>query len=89
MMARPQKQVFQTRGAATYLSENGVKISPSYLEKTRLRGTDDPRDRGPDFYRDPHGICIYTRIDLDRYAETRLAALRFRGTAPPPPQLRV
>ena len=79
---------YQTRQAADYLTQNGCRTSPSKLEKERSRGSDDPRDKGPDFFRDERGICWYPQRSLDRYMEKRLAALRFRGTAEQPANFR-
>jgi hypothetical protein len=83
-----ESTVFQTTGAARYLNLRGIKTSTSQLEKLRLRGADDPRDRGPDFYRDLRGICIYPRLELDKYAEARLAGLEFRAPAQQPKNFR-
>ena len=81
--------VFGTRDAAAYLSEqHGVHASESFLQKARTRGTDDPRDRGPDFWRDARGICWYERAALDRYAASRLAERRFRTRAEQPENFR-
>lgn len=78
----------QTRGAADYLTTNGLRTSPSLLEKLRSRGPDDPRDHGPDFFRTPAGTCLYPVRALDRYLEHRLAALKFRGGAEQPANFR-
>jgi hypothetical protein len=64
-----------------------VRRSGSILQKYRLRGKDDPRDRGPDFYRDPSGVCWYSKAALDAYADEQLRALTFRGAAPQPASL--
>jgi hypothetical protein len=79
----------KTADAARYLTEQrGHTTSKSTLEKVRARGPDDPRDHGPDFYRDAHGVCWYDEDALDRYAAQQLAALKFRGAAPQPANFR-
>jgi hypothetical protein len=88
-MAEPE--VFQTKAASAFLAtrpRGALKRSPSLLEKFRTRGADDPRDKGPDYYRDERGICFYRRIDLERYAEERLARLQFRAPAKQPANFR-
>jgi hypothetical protein len=77
-------KAFRTSAASRYLATRGVVASPSFLEKARVRGPEDPRDRGPDFARDSTGTCWYAKADLDRYADQRLAARQFRGAAPQP-----
>jgi hypothetical protein len=77
-----------TKPAAKYLTERGRRTSPSYLEKVRGRGPDDPRDRGPDFFRDERGICWYPTEALDRYVALSLAARKFRAPAPQPENFR-
>jgi hypothetical protein len=79
-----QDQNFRTKDGSKYLAERGVSASPRYLEKCRSRGTEDGRDRGPDFYRDERGICWYSRSALDQYAAQRLAARQFRAPARQP-----
>jgi hypothetical protein len=83
-----ETQNFRTRAASDYLKSRGVSASPSYLEKCRTRGVDDKRDRGPDFSRDPNGLCWYSRLSLEVYAAQRLATRQFRAPAPQPKQLR-
>ena len=87
-MADSSKQRFRTKPAAAYLSEGGLTVSASYLEKCRLRGAEDPRDRGPDWSRDPRGLCWYSKAALDDYIERRLAALQFRAPARQPANFR-
>lgn len=77
-----------TRKAAQYLTENGLKTSLSTLQKMRGRGQDDPRDRGPDFFRDTAGLCWYPVKGLDRYIKQRLSGLKFRAPAPQPANFR-
>jgi hypothetical protein len=83
MTPRPIKSL-KTQEAAAYITERGVQVSRSYLEKARTRGPDDQRDRGPDFTRDPHGVCWYDLQALDRYADERLRTRQFRTAAPVP-----
>jgi len=81
-------QNFRTGPSSKYLEAHGVEGSPSLLEKLRTRGPDDPRDKGPDFFRDEKGRCWYPKYALDAYIAKRLAARQFRAPAPQPPQLR-
>ena len=78
----------RTKKAAEYLTERGARTSQSLLEKFRTRGPDDPRDHGPDFWRDELGICWYPLEALDRYIAQRLAARRFRAPAQQPQNFR-
>jgi hypothetical protein len=79
---------YKTGEASLYLTKRGRRISKSRLEKFRQRGPEDPRDRGPDFYRDPNGTCWYDEEALDRYAAAHVATLKFRATAPRPQNFR-
>ncbi len=79
-----ESQNFRTGPSSEYLAAHGVEGSPSQLEKLRTRGPDDPRDRGPDFFRDERGICWYPKYALDAYIAKRLAARQFRAAAPQP-----
>lgn len=81
-------QVVKTRDACRVLANLGMPRSPSYLQKARARGPDDPRDKGPDFYRDQHGVCWYELRALDRYAVAQFAARKFRATEPQPANFR-
>jgi hypothetical protein len=74
----------RTGAASAYLAERGIHASPSYLQKARTRGPDDPRDSGPDFLRDEIGRCWYTVAALDRYINERLKARKFRAAASQP-----
>ena len=87
-MAPSTNESYRTQGAAQYVTARGVTTSASLLQKLRLRGPDDPRDRGPDFYRDPRGICFYGRAALDQYVADRLAQLAFRSRVSQPESLR-
>jgi hypothetical protein len=78
------EQSFKTGAAAAYLTSRGVATSKSHLEKCRARGPDDPRDHGPDFWRDQKGICFYEKAALDRWAAVHLSAREFRGQAAQP-----
>jgi hypothetical protein len=75
---------FQTKDASKRLEELGVSVSPRQLEKCRNRGEDDPRDRGPDFYRDERGRCWYSDVALNQYVTRVLAARQFRAPASRP-----
>jgi hypothetical protein len=77
-------RTLSTPAAARYLTENGLRTSQSFLEHSRARGPDDPRDHGPDFARDEHGKCWYPTEALDRYIAARLSSRRFRAPAPQP-----
>ena len=79
----------RTKQAAQYLCDHGLQISASTLTKLRCRGFEDPRDRGPDFSRDPNGYCDYSAEALDVYRAKRLGARQFRAHAPQPPQFRM
>jgi hypothetical protein len=81
----------RTKPASEYLLEKWkLHRSVSTLQKFRCRGPDDPRDRGPDFTRDPvTEYCDYQPIDLDRYAANLLAARGFRAPAVQPERLRI
>lgn len=85
---RLTQESFGTTGAARYLSQRGVRTSTSTLEKLRLRGSEDPRDPGPDFSRDSLGRCWYSQEALDSYIERRLADRQFRAPAAQPANLR-
>jgi hypothetical protein len=75
--------------AAGYLTERGLRMSKSLLEKLRTRGPDDPRDLGPDFRRDlTSQTCWYSVADLDAYLVARLAARKLRAPAAQPERLR-
>lgn len=87
-MSNTEDQTFKTRAASDYLRARGLAASPSYLEKCRTRGPEDRRDRGPDYHRDPNGICWYSKGNLDDYVVRRLAARKFREPISQPPQLR-
>jgi hypothetical protein len=79
----------RTAQASEYLrQEHGEEISVSSLQKMRGRGPDDPRDRGPDFFRDPSGTCQYSKTALDDYAARRRSVRRFRAPASQPENLR-
>jgi len=79
----------QTKKAAQYLRDRGLRISVSKLQKLRCRGSEDPRDRGPDFTRDPDtGYCYYTTAFLDTYLERRLGARQLRAPLPQPAQFK-
>jgi hypothetical protein len=79
----------RTTPAAQYLSDRGLPTSVSKLQKLRCRGTEDPRDRGPDFTRDPDtGYCDYTTEFLDAYLERRLGDRQLRAPLPQPEQFR-
>jgi hypothetical protein len=79
----------RTAQAAKYLRDRGVEISVSKMQKLRCRGPEDPRDKGPDFHRDPDtGVCDYDHAALDRYAAQRLAVRQFRAAAPQPANFR-
>ena len=84
MAKAPANKSLRTGAAAQYLTERGVQSSRSLLEKLRARGSQDPRGRGPDFWRDERGVCWYDILSLDRYIQARLSARRFRTTAPVP-----
>lgn len=79
---------YKTKAAAAYLTTRGVTTSKSYLEKIRLRGPEDDRDRGPDWTRDEHGTCWYSAHALDQYAASRLSRRAPRAPAAQPPQFR-
>ena len=70
---------FQTGPAAAWLTDHGRPTSVSKLQKIRSRGKDDPRDRGPDFFRDEKGVCWYDESALEEYVDRRIAALKFRA----------
>jgi hypothetical protein len=80
-------QTFRTSEAAKYLTQAGLSTSVSFLQKLRLRGPDDPRDHGPDFFRD-NKICWYSESALNEYLGRRIAARQFRAPARQPLQLR-
>jgi hypothetical protein len=82
-----ETQNFRTRAASDYLKSRGVSASPSFLEKVRARGTDDGRDRGPDYWREGL-ICWYSKQALDDYVVRRLAARKFRESVPQPAHFR-
>lgn len=84
-----ESTVLRTKAAAAYLSANGVQMSHRTLEKLRARGDEDPRDRGPDFYRDESSTCWYTRDALESYIEQRLATRQFRGRGRMPENFKV
>jgi len=79
---------YSTAGAAQYLTERGVRISVSLLQKQRTRGADDTRDRGPCWSRDPEGRCWYDQEALDKYLIEKLSARRPLEPAPMPGNLR-
>lgn len=82
-------QSYRTKDAAKRLTEHyGHPASVSSLKHARMRGPEDPRDRGPDFYRDPMGICWYTEESLARYAAEKLSARRLRAPATMPTNFR-
>jgi hypothetical protein len=79
----------KTKQASAYLrTEHGEEVPVSTLEKFRMRGPDDPRDRGPDWTRGPDGRCDYTKMALDDYAARRRASRKLREPAPQPEQFR-
>ena len=88
MAINPEAQNFRTGDASSVLTGLGVDRSPSFLEKARVRGPDDSRDRGPDFYRDERGVCWYPRYALEQYAARCLAARQFRAPLQQPARLR-
>jgi hypothetical protein len=87
-MPNPESRSFKTGDAARYLDARGTPTSKSKLEKLRVRGAEDPRGVGPDFYRDPNGVCWYGGDALDRYAAEQLAARRLRAPLPQPSNFR-
>jgi hypothetical protein len=87
-MANQESRSFRTGDAARYLASRGTPTSKSKLEKLRARGAEDPRGVGPDFYRDPRGICWYGCDALDRYAAEQLSARRLRAPLPQPTNFR-
>jgi hypothetical protein len=79
----------RTKPAVQYLREHGLTTSVSKLQKLRCRGPDNPRDRGPDFDRDPDtGYCDYSVESLDRYLAQRLGARQFRAPLAQPEQFK-
>lgn len=74
----------QTGGAAGFATQLGRPTSPSYLQKRRLRGPDDPGDPGPDFYRDKYGRCWYPRAAVISWVDQWRSGRRFRepGSVP-------
>jgi len=81
-------QNFKTKDAARRLTELGHPTSASFLQKLRCRGPDDPRDKGPDFWRDERGQCWYGEADLQRWVGAKVSARRLRGRAPQPEAFR-
>ena len=59
-----RKRGFTTSEAATYIGR-----SVSWLRKKRLRGIDDPGDRGPGYLKADGGSAIYLKEDLDAWLD--------------------
>jgi hypothetical protein len=59
-----EKRGFTTNEAAHYIGR-----SPSWLRKKRLRGSADPGDPGPPYFKTPTGAAIYLREGLDSYLD--------------------
>jgi hypothetical protein len=59
-----KKRGFTTREAGEYIGR-----SASWLRKKRLRGTDDPGDPGPRFFKTDSGSAIYLKEDLDGWLD--------------------
>jgi hypothetical protein len=69
--ARPASPVraLNTGEAARYLG-----ISPRTLQDWRLRGSDDPGERGPRFVTATPRLVLYEVQELDRWLDEKLAA---------------
>jgi hypothetical protein len=53
--------LYRTKDAAQYCTSLGRPVSPATLRKLRLKGPDDPGNRGPAFLRDPNSDhCLYS-----------------------------
>jgi hypothetical protein len=81
-------QRLRTSRAATYATDRGRKTSPSALRKYRLRGQDDPGERGPPWDRAPNGDCVYSVVGLDAWVDEYLRSLKPAQQADPPAHLR-
>lgn len=62
-----EKAFFNTREAADYLTQNGVRRTPGTLEVLRVEGG------GPRFRKDGRRV-IYDKTSLDDFIVTRLSA---------------
>jgi hypothetical protein len=80
-------QRLRTAAAAAYLSARGRQTSPSLLRKLRLRGVDDPGERGPPWERAPNGDCLYPVSALEQYLAAYNARLVPMAPAEPPEHL--
>ena len=77
-----------TTEAARFCTENGRMLSHRTLQKWRTRGTKDPGEKGPRFFRDPvSGYAFYFETDLLAWIEELDSRLIERGHAPQPKQL--
>jgi hypothetical protein len=83
-----QSVKFNTAEAARFCTENGRRISVSALRKYRIKGAQDPGERGPRFMRDPStGKALYLERDLLAWIDDLERRLVERGSAPQPRQL--
>lgn len=73
-----------TSQAADYASGLGKPTSRSYLQKCRIRGPDDPRDHGPDFWRGEDGRCWYQKDAIDAWVFAWKQQRKFRASAQRP-----
>ena len=80
-------QRLRTAAAAAYASRAGRQTSPSLLRKLRLKGTEDPGEKGPPWERAPNGDCLYPVSGLDVWIAEYLSALRPGLSAEPPRHL--
>lgn len=76
-----------TSQAAAYAASLGKPTSKSYLEKRRLRGPDDPGEKGPDFWRDDNGRCWYPKDAIDAWVFAWKQRRKFRAPGQRPTQL--
>lgn len=64
----PLRRALRTPDAARYLG-----ISASWLRKKRLRGVDDPGDRGPEYIKVSATVVIYEVAALDAWLDAHRA----------------
>ncbi len=59
------------RAAKTVPAAQYVGVSASLLRKFRLKGPDDPGEKGPAFIRVSDYLILYEYIELDRWLDER------------------
>jgi hypothetical protein len=69
----PTSKAMPPRAVKTVPAAVYVGISPSHLRKLRLKGPDDPGEKGPRFIRVSPYLILYEYSELDRWLDERRA----------------